>query len=579
MPEENLNPVQSQTPISQTPKPKKSKKKLILLGAIFILILALIAGGVFWFFYKSKGEASPKSQGQNKQKLTGANRVIGESNGKLPYAAIDEDNVVSAVFDSFGGVLQTSTSKNIKIYFVVKEGEVAIDATISLLPYKEMPSAKNHGELSNEFGYGVQVEIISIQPGIGGYLVFDTKGGKAVAAAQKKFGPAYNRCDPHFRWFEPFLCARLNKVPVGKVVDKEFTVITPVFDNKMNKITLRETIPTGIDGLLVVKVERGDVYIPQKLDKELVSRLLNKPVSNKYEPQQWGSEDAAQALAWKIEPNIDQLDSVAGTMIVEQPDFSAVKALYVTKSFINYPKERLKVIVKKSSSVNEGRKTFGENPIKSVDDLLEKLEEDFAKLKKEFGEWAAVKTNKIRNESSVVAVAAISGAKEAGIEGMDELGAQSETTIENQVSAYEDYPVDALAAGEASQYVPGEDINEVINNIKANAKATINATLADPNASIVELLEAGRLAKLTMDPAEADKVWDEILAKIKKKLEEDLNKDLNSREALEKAWLAAVLGFDDLKDKFIEKASKAVQTAECDLIHKTLTNFGINECH
>jgi hypothetical protein len=576
MPEEDLNPVQSQTPASQLPKPKKSKKKFILLGVIFILILAVTAGGLCWFFYKSKGEVSPKSESQSEQKVAKANRVIGKSSGKLPYAAIDEDRVVSAVFDSFGGVLQTSAAKNVKIYFVVKEGEVATDATISLLPYKEMPSAKTHGELSDELGYGVQVEIISIQSGIGGYLVFDTKGGEAVSAAQKKFGPAYNRCDPHFRWFDPLLCARLNKVSAEKVVDKELTVITPVFDSKMNKITLRETIPTGIDGLLVVKVKKGDVYIPQKLDKELVSRFLNKPVSTKYEPQQWSSEDAAQALAWQIEPNLDQLDSIAGTLIVEQPDFSALKALYLAKSFINYPKAKLEAIVKKSSEVNEGRKQFGENPLKSADDLLKKLEETFDKLKKEFTEWGVVKTKKIRNESSVIAVAAISGAKEIGIEGADSLATQSETMIENQVSTYADYPVDALAAGEASQYVPSVD--ETINNIKADAKATIDTTLADPNASIVELLEAGRLAKLTMDPAEADKVWEEILAKIKKKLEEDLKKDLNSREALEKAWLAAVLGFDDLKDKFIEKANKAIQTAECDLIHKTLANFGINEC-
>ena len=140
--------------------------------------------------------------------------------------------------------------------------------------------------------------------------MFDVKGGKATAEAAKK-AKYKNRCDPRFKWFNPFICARQNKVPVRQVVDKDSTVVTPIHTEKYNDLTFTgNTIPLGVDGLIATKIDKGDVFIPQKLDKDLTADLVKKTMG-KYGNDDERLEAAALAKEWDIELNSNQLEVLA----------------------------------------------------------------------------------------------------------------------------------------------------------------------------------------------------------------------------------------------------------------------------
>ena len=142
MPDEN-------TPHNSGLDSNRKKKKFLVVVVTFVTILVLVISTAFLYF-TLVGSYSSETEPTEIEKNSEIIRVVGESGGKLPYATIDEKNTVSLSLDKSGGVLTTTLSKNVKVFLVVPEGEIIQDATISLVPYKEMPSQKNHGGLSGE---------------------------------------------------------------------------------------------------------------------------------------------------------------------------------------------------------------------------------------------------------------------------------------------------------------------------------------------------------------------------------------------------------------------------------------------
>src|SRR3989344_5179119 len=271
-------------------------------------------------------EDSQKKEPEQKFKST-LKKVKGKSSGKQPYAPIDSDKVVAKTFSNRGGVLDADLSKNVKMYVIVPEDNVlaAASAEVTIAPFKEMPAGEVHPALSEDYGYGAQVFMSSIQRGVHAYVVFDVSGGEAIKKIRSK-NIYKNRCDPGKKWFDPIICARRNNVPADKVVDKTHTIVTPIFSDNENHNGLlipRNVIPIGVDGLIVAEIDNGDIFIPQKLDQALTADIAKQ--IGKYGNPVENLEAAALALEWNVPLTFSQLDNLVDSINGAVDSYSEMK--------------------------------------------------------------------------------------------------------------------------------------------------------------------------------------------------------------------------------------------------------------
>lgn len=559
MPDEN-------TPHNSSLGSNRKKKKFLVVVVASVTILVLVISTAFLYFTLVGGYSS-ETESTEIEENSEITRVIGESAGKLPYAPIDEKNTVSLSLDKSGGVLTTTLSKNVKAFLVVPEGEIIQDAIISLVPYKAMPSQKNHGGLSGEYGFGLQVSVKSIQTGVGGYLVFDVKGGKATEEAATR-GGYKNRCDPRFKWFNPLICARTNEVPARQVVIKNSTIITPIHTEKYNSLVFtNNTIPLGIDGLIVTRIDKGDVYIPQKLDKDLASSLVEKTIG-KYGNDSERLEAAALAKEWNIDLNTDQLEVLADSKGVTYQEL--VKSYHLFRGYREQAKDDL-VNIKNKVTDNEDEKDKKDEESKDYEYIISILRKSEESVSKILVEDAKFDTKKFDGDISVEAAAALGAASDLGLTSATEAASSAETSLERQFNQ-ETNIGDALGELEAAQ-VTGRGEAIASESVKNSATNLINDTINNPNSSIPNLLDAAALDQALG----LDDLADKALEKIKEKLENSLKEDLSKEEVLEFSVLAQMLGFDDIASQFI-KIAETAKKKDCDLIKKNLSNFGVNEC-
>jgi hypothetical protein len=566
MPEDN-NP----QPQAQNPKPLKEKKpgrKKFIFLTVVIVILVLVGAGAFSYlkiFNKSSGDSSSQKT-SDQVKLA---RVYGKSDGKVPYAPIDEENVVSRTLDKNGGVLQTTLSNGVKAYLVIPEGSVIMDASASLLPYKEMPTQKSHGGLSGDYGFGLQVSLKSVQVGVGGFLVFDVTGGKATKEAAKK-AKVLNRCDPRYKWFNPFICARQNKVSAKNVADKNVTVVTPIHNEKYKELVFtNNTIPVGIDGLIVMSIGKGDVYIPQKLDKDLTKELVDKTLG-KYMNSAQRLEAAALALEWGIDLNQEKLEIIADTFGGSYQE--DIKALYVYAEYLKQAEDKLKVVKNKSTS-DEDEEDAKEIETEDLEDLITLFTESQGDTESSLLSDAKYDTKEYDGDITVGAAAALGAASELGVDGASTAAAEAASNMAGEAASETDLG-DAAGEAEAAQATGDEaGAEQAQKNLEDAAADKINDAINDPNSSIGDLLDAAALAQLLG----LDDLADQALDKIKEKLEDMLDDDLTKEQALNAASLAQLLGFEALAEKFLQLAG-TLKSGDCDLVNKTLKTYGINKC-
>jgi len=546
-------------------------------------------------------------QDQESSESSSVKKVTGQSLGKIPYAPIEEDHIATRLFGPDGGVLKAQLPGNVTAYYIMPEGSVIQSAMVSLIPYTQMPSSTKHGELSDEYGTGVQVEVSSSQMGVEGYLVFDTTGGAAAeeGAANELY---FNRCDPRFSWFNPYLCGQKNSLPATTVGSKTDTIITPIFNSNFdNLVFVQNTIPTGIDGLIATKIKGGDVFIPQKVDKPLAQKLISTTLSRNASSAQ-RLEAAGLALSWGItDLSFEQLEALSETDARTYQEY--IKALYIL------------------AQIREGiqnREYIGTAGADSDD--LENLEENFEDtltyIRNDFFDSAVGETGDYGSgDGAIEATAAVSDAEEMGIEGASEAEAQVEDNInENETSPY-GQPDRQSGAGEGSTYTGEEEFDpdsadateraqEFVDNTLANPNATlfdlmqawevakklgleseaqieqrvmdkaqemIDEVLNDPNATIPELLKALQLAQL-LGLDDDGTVNEKVMNRIRAIIEEKLKHDLSKEELNDIANLCDLLGFSDLAAGARSKIPAAPSGGDCDLVKKTLADYGINEC-
>ncbi|MFH1207415.1 MAG: hypothetical protein V1668_02300 [Patescibacteria group bacterium] len=579
-------------PVTPTTSPKS--KKLIIIIVIAVLVIGgAVAAFVLVGKLKDNGNTnntiptnitsnsnafesvnvtnSPTIQNSNQNSNAAAStagKVLGQSDGTLPYAAIDEAHVASAVMDSNGGVIIASLPKNITAYLILPVDEVIQEAFVSLIPYTAMPSGQKHGYLSDELGYGVQIEIKSAQMGIRGYLVFDTTGGTAAteAAAKEKY---FNRCDPNFTWFDPYLCAKKNKVSASTIVTKDLAVITPIHVAKVNSLVFpRHTIPMGIDGLVALPIKGGDVFIPQKVDQTLANKLAQDGLS-KYSSITQKLEAAGLALAWGVSNYSQEQVKLISDLTEDDYYQETIKAIVVSQQFS-------KLLEAGSLTI-----TRGDFDDRTNEELRISIDENLADLVKTFLKDAQDVTQKFGfGIESIEAAAAISDAAQLGVAGASQALGTVRSNIESTGTSDSASLGRRSSALESSDYTnPGSGEPQLTPEIlQGIARDVINHVWADPNATIEEILNAMSLARATALDNE-DQIINEGLEKIAKILEQMLKDAVWAKDFFDIAAIAKMLGLDDLADDAIAKGKKApISQKLCDLVKKNLSNFGLNKC-
>ncbi|MBI4101177.1 hypothetical protein HY441_01730 [Candidatus Microgenomates bacterium] len=545
-----------------TPPPPKTggKKKWLILA---IILAVLILGGLGgWLLLARKGQEPSASQDEVQ-----VSKVVGNSNGQLPYAPIDEAHSVSRIVDVRGGAISTTLAGGIKIYLIIPEGSVIENASISILPYQAMPSQASHGELSQDYGFGVQIGLESVQVGIDAYLVFDVSGGKASDEAVKR-GGLLNRCNPNLKEFNPFLCSRQTKVPATAVVDKGTSVVTPIHTAEFKELIFtRNTIPTGIDGLIAISIAKGDVYVPQKLDNDLTKKFVDKTLGK------WGNEServeaAALAKARGIELSNEQLDVVSQSGGDESYQ-ERLKAAYV---FREYKKQ---VEARTATARSQGA---DEDTIEDLEQLGEDFQEAEADETSSLYQDAEFDTRDVDggSDSTQEAAAASEAATEIGFDGASENSSQVESNLSGPGPAGEDIG-DTRARSEATDYTNQDTGSSDFQDFQDQVADQVNETLNNPNASASDLLDAAAAAQAAgLD--NADQITEQVKSRIEDQLEAKLNDpDASKEELLEAAALAQALGLDVLADQLLAKAATA-KSRDCDLIKKSLATFGLAEC-
>lgn len=546
---------------------QSEKKKNFLIISVAAITMVVFVISVAFLYFTLVDNSSSETGDLETEKNSELSREIGSSAGKIPYAPIDEKNVTSLSLNKSGGVLSTTLSKNVKVFLVVPEGEIVQDAIISLIPYKTLPSQKNHGGLSSEYGFGLQVKIESIQTKIGGYLVFDVKGGKATSEAVTKDGYK-NRCDPRFKWFNPFICSRGNEVPARQLVDKNSTIITPIHAEKYNNLVFtNNTIPLGIDGLIVTKINKGDVYIPQKLDKDLVFDLVKKTLG-RYGNDSQRLEAAALAKEWEIDLDKDQLEVLADSNSLTYQEH--VKAYHLFKGYREQAKDFL--AKNKSKVTNNDSEEDKRNKVNSeYESIISKLRESEEEVSKILIEDTLVDIEKFDGDVMVEAAVALGVASDLGLISAVGVAVSTEVSLEKQFNQ-ETNIGEALRELEAAIAIrQGSPVKN--NSIKKSGVDLVSGVSNDPDSSVENILDASSLAQILG----LDDLTNQLVEKIKRQFENKLKENLGKKEFIELAILAQRFGFKDIENAFI-KIAETAKKKDCDLIKNNLDNFSVNEC-
>lgn len=488
-------------------------------------------------------------------------KELGTSDGEVPYAPIDEENIVTSMIGPSGGSVSTMLSDNVKLFVIIPEGELVGYATVMIYPYKEMPTGPNHPPLSNKLGYGAQVEISSFEMGIEGYLVFDTNGGQTQAEEQTR-DPIFNRCDPSKAWFNPIICAYIKEVPAGNLINGKYGVVIPIhYKTDSDMVMPQPTIDVGIDDFIIAEFEGDDVYLPQQFDQDIVEILVESGMR-----YSGNNKEKLEAIALAFEYDVD---------LTYEQYWNAEMAINFYDSYSN---------MKKSIILGEELSDYGysQSALTSDEDEAEDWYGD-AEFTEENADYSKEDTFELSTfdvqaaDDYMVLEAAIT-AKTLADYGVEGAQANYDSLIAELQGRMSEggVPLEVL---EALAMLGVEGANEAaVEELEKRARERIGETFGDSSSSISDILEAIGLAQLLGLEDEGD-IYNEGMDKIRDILEEMLAGDNCKATYMKIAEIAQLLGMDDIAQQAMDAAEGADSECDCDaLVKKNLENYGQNEC-
>lgn len=489
-------------------------------------------------------------------------RVVGASNGQFPYAEVDSSKVVAKTIGRNGGVLKTALPKGGTVYLVIPEDSVIGTAQVALMPYAKMPTAPSHGEVSDDLGYGVEVMIDSPQIRTEGYLVFDTQNKIAKPSLDEKF---FFYCNANLTSFDPFICGRLKNRNEKKLINKDRAVITPIYKEDYNDLVFtRNTVPSGIDGVIVAPIHKGDVYIPQKMDQDLAYQYTKKTLG-KYDNNAERVEAAALADAWGVALNKEQLqvmaDSVSngGDSYQEMFKAIAVGGIYQEKTTKQLDKVRARTVA-------EDRQNEQENEIEDYQAVAADFSEGGASSRKRMYDDARSDSRSVEPPTTQQAGAAMGGGQLWGFDGSGGAWSGCGGDLSGDLGNPGVPPTtqsDGAQAGDLGSSSPGSfTTSQLVSDI-------VNSIVNNPTSSVSDVASAMETAQ--QYGVDTDAFTDKAKDKIKKKLGGGGG---GAAGTLNDAAIAQAFGMDDLAEELIAKSQQICP----EILKKTLKNFAKNDC-
>ena len=549
------------------------------------------------------------------------NRVLGKSNGKFPYAPIDEKNTVNRTITKYGGVVSTKLPKGGMAYLVFPQDSLISQADVTLSPYTQMPTSQKQGEVSNNLGYGVQVDIQSPQIRTDAYLVFDFRSEEQKQKAIKDYS-LY--CNPGLSIFNPIICANKNKSSTA-VVNKNQTVITPIFKDKYdNLIFIQNTSPIGIDGLIVTPISKGDVFVPQKLDRGLATSYAQKTLGP-YDNHGGKVEAAALANVWDVDLNNDQLEEVSEAAGFYGDSYQeAIKTIYVAKQYRQSTEKKLKAL-KAQKPQNENQADENESQIEDFEFLLKDFADGEKNSTEDLNKDILADTRSVERPTTQEAAAAASAGNKMGFNNARTIHRQAQDQLianardpkkdkQERGDAGESWYIGekdsdlggsgggSSISGDSGGTTTGDDTSgtgpdsgsgassDSTGSSGSSSGATgseqaatdavtdaVNDTLSNPDSSVGDLTNADAEAQGVGRDDLSDAAQDQIHDKLEDALD---NPDITKEEAFGIAQTAQGYGFEATADRALQIAQDAPGgEAICkDLIKKNLKNFAQNQC-
>lgn len=405
---------------------------------------------------------------------------------------------------TYGASVKTTLKNGIDVYLIVPPGNNAAYAEVG--EFRQLPTSPDQLPLYTDFGYGINAAFKingSNTLNEPAYLVFDFSKGEVLKKLQKK-NRGINRCDYSTVYFIPGVCAALLKVPAENTLNPRYSAVNPGqgADGQLPVLPLYSYY-LGFDDLLIVRVDRNSIIIPQPLTKELAVDLINSTFQD-YPIEHEASEAMDILRYFRIQIN----DQRILANIVQKFQSTGFKQLYaasyifdlsqkagteavkneMSKKYEIHIQNMLDEFYKDATADNSLRAIEGNANLKRAYDA--KIKGSAQKSLQGVNKVVSNLNNKFYSPDKVMPV--IEGAAIL-------LGKNSRSLSKGNIllgfSRVLGVTIDISQDSEGDRQAFEAGIESSWGDVVASAQARYNEILAKPNPTAAELLEAAQIAE------------------------------------------------------------------------------------
>jgi len=170
------------------------------------------------------------------------------------------------IFDPNGGIISTEFTDGTKVYLVYPIDSFLIPTLVTLAPITRSPFS-NYIPHNRFHGVSIGPLDSTYSPQRPAYLVFDLNKNRANISKPN----TASACNYLFNNFNPTICAASKNIPLGYGVDAGKVVFGIDYNNEDQQLLY--TYPIGDPDLIVAQIYRNGVYFYDEVDATLAKQL------------------------------------------------------------------------------------------------------------------------------------------------------------------------------------------------------------------------------------------------------------------------------------------------------------------
>ncbi len=568
-----------------TPPVRKKMNIWLIIGIAFLVLLVLccavvsiVTKGSIKKFNQFMADPTPTPSGAVQYSGSSIGNTQGvsipkKSGGQLKrgnvvidtYADINVDQAVNVPFWNDATSIPVKLNDKIEAYLITPNGYGRETAAI-LSPYTSMPTGKDHPLLSDELGYGLEVELENSnfnnfeKPM---YLVFSLDGGKTINDIEKD-KKLSRYCSPRQYTFDPMECALLKKVPAASHTNYQFGVVHPLFyDDGSQTLEINRTLPIGFDNLVVSQITSQGTYIPQKWSVETLTSAVKSTTLKRT------TYEAVEPLMLRMNIGLllddHEVENFGSLFNVSMGYIDNFKTLQMKDAYKRFIQESMKVVNETSKSSLEQQSAFFDKDYDRIKADLATSVQGSATYKDGDAVTAAAFIKRLETTNVIdgkkLCHTLANRATNGLVYFLDK--DKNEALPDNGYYTWmhgiaiclpEKFPAKTswLPSLDSIHFIPVAHASDkdteysddqMSKEVHDRAVASAEATLANPDASLTDLVEAAQAAYLVGEDELGDKCIDKAKQKLKDMLKDIANK--SSWDILRGWQLGQAFGLDD----------------------------------